>query len=100
MRVRTENTIYSKGDVATFSKDIYQIMDHKGKMIKLKNLNNGEVHKRIYHDEQLKQTFNEVPKQQVVKKKILEYRSKVRQKLEEDFPDLPRLKEKPKVKLE
>ena len=100
MRVKTEKTIYSKGDIATFSKEIYQILEHKGKMSKLKNLNNGEVLKRKYHVEQLEQTFNEVAKQQVVKKKILEDRSKVRQKLEEDFPDLPRFKEKPKLKLE
>jgi hypothetical protein len=77
VRVKTEKTIYSKGDIATFSKEIYQILEHKGKMSKLKNLNNGEVLKRIYHDEQIDQTFSEVPKQNVVKKKI------VRQKLEQ-----------------
>jgi predicted RNA-binding protein YlqC (UPF0109 family) len=38
VRVNRKKTIYDKGDVAMWSKDIYQIIEKKGKMFKLKNL--------------------------------------------------------------
>ena len=57
-RIKTKKDIYSKGDIQTFSKDIYQIIEKKGLMNKLKNLNTGDGIKRLYHDEELSQTFS------------------------------------------
>ena len=57
VRIKTKKDIYSKGDVATFSKDIYQIIEKTGMMSKLKNLESGIILKRLYHDDELDQTF-------------------------------------------
>ena len=72
VRIKTKKDIYSKGDIATFSKDIYQIIGKKGKMNKLKNLNTGEELKRLYHDEELDQTFSipEKPKLKIIRKRV------------------------------
>ena len=61
VRVKTKKDIYSKGDIQTFSKDIYQIIE-KGKMNKLKNLNTGEQVKRLYTDEELDIIFSQPEK--------------------------------------
>ena len=72
VRIKTKKDIYSKGDIATFSKDIYQIIGKKGKMNKLKNLNTGEEVKRLYHDEELDQTYStpEKPKLKIIRKEV------------------------------
>ena len=72
VRVKTKKDIYSKGDIQTFSKDIYQIIGKKGMMNKLKNLNTGEELKRLYHDEELDITFSipEKPKLRIIKKEV------------------------------
>ena len=41
VRVRRQKTIYDKGDVAIWSKDLYQIIEKKGKMFRIKNLSTG-----------------------------------------------------------
>ena len=71
VRIKTKKDIYSKGDVATYSKDIYQIIEKKGKMNKLKNLNTGDEVKRLYHDEELDQTYStpEKPKLKIIKRR-------------------------------
>ena len=52
--------MYSKGDIETFSRDIYLIVSHKGLMSQLKNIRTGQVLSRLYHDEELGQTWSEV----------------------------------------
>ena len=58
VRIKLPKTIYSKGDVQTFSKDIYKIIEKKGIKNKLLNLNTNEELKRLYTDDELDQTFN------------------------------------------
>ena len=77
VRVKTQKNIYSKGDVQTLSKHIYLIVEHKGKMSKLKNLNTGETLKRIYHDEELSHTFTQTEVTEVVKKKLVKDKPKI-----------------------
>ena len=40
VRIKIKKSIFDKGVVSKFSKDIYQTLDHKGK---LKNLNTGDM---------------------------------------------------------
>jgi hypothetical protein len=48
-------------------------------MNKLKNLNTGEILKRLYHDEELSQTFTQPEVPEVVKKRVKE-KPKLRRK--------------------
>ena len=41
VRVRRQKTIYDKGYVAVWSKEMYQIIENKGKMFRIKNLSTG-----------------------------------------------------------
>ena len=59
VRVKTKKDIYSNGDIQQFSKDIYQIIEKKVNMNKLKKLNNGEEVKRLYTNEELDITKEE-----------------------------------------
>jgi hypothetical protein len=68
VRIKHKKSIFEKGDVQQFSKDIYLILEHKGTKNKLKNLNNGEILKRLYTDEELDQTFMILDKKEIVRK--------------------------------
>jgi hypothetical protein len=70
VRIKIKNSIFDKGELNTFSKDIFHIIYHKGQKNKLKNLNTGEVLIRLYTDEEIDQPFTEPPKQQIIKKSI------------------------------
>ena len=68
VRIKTKKTLFSKGDIQTFSRDIYEIIkktDHKNT---LRNLTTGKDVKRIYTDEELEQTFMK-PEEPKAKKK-------------------------------
>ena len=58
VRIKTKKNLFQKGDVQTFSRDIYQIIDKKGQKNTLKNLSTGEEVRRTYTDEELEQTFD------------------------------------------
>ena len=58
VRIKTKKTLFDKGDVATFSRDIYQIKEKQGQKNTLKNLSTGEEVRRTYTDEELDQTFD------------------------------------------
>jgi hypothetical protein len=58
VRIKTKKTLFSKGDVATFSRYIYEIIKKKGLKNNLKNLTTGKEIKRTYTDEELDQTFD------------------------------------------
>ena len=70
VRIKTKKNLFQKGDVQTFSRDIYQIIEKKGQKNTLKNLNTGQDIKRTYQDDELDQTFDkpEQPKKKVVRK--------------------------------
>ena len=68
VRIKHQRGILEKGDVRTFSKEIYQIIAKKGKKNTLKNLTTGEELKRTYTDEELTQTFTEPVKKKVKSK--------------------------------
>jgi hypothetical protein len=72
VRIKHKKSIYDKGDVETHSRDIYLIVEKKGKKNKLKNLNTGDVLKRLYHDDEITQTFNYPEQKEKVEKKKLE----------------------------
>ena len=57
VRIKIKKTLFSKGDIQTVSRDIYEIIEKKGQKNTLKNLNTGEVVKRTFTDEELSQTF-------------------------------------------
>ena len=57
VRIKTKKSIFDKGDVLKFSRDIYQIIEKKGLKNTLKNLTTGQEIKRTYFDEELDQTF-------------------------------------------
>ena len=57
VRIKHQRGVFEKGDVRTFSKEIYQIIAKKGKKNTLKNLTTGEELNRTYTDEELDQTF-------------------------------------------
>ena len=59
VRIKHRRGVFEKGDVRTFSKEIYQIIAKKGKKNTLKNLTTGEELHRTYTDEELDQTFTE-----------------------------------------
>jgi hypothetical protein len=56
VRIKTKKTLFSKGDVATFSRYIYEIIEKKGLKNTIKNLTTGKEIKRTYTDEELYQT--------------------------------------------
>ena len=74
VRIKTKKTLFDKGDVATFSRDIYQIKEKQGQKNTLKNLSTGEEVRRTYTDEELDQTFDRPATgrspEQIVKKPI------------------------------
>ena len=41
VRIKEKKTMFSKGDVQTFSRDIYQIIEKKGQKNTLRNLTTG-----------------------------------------------------------
>ena len=57
VRVKTKKTVFDKGDMQTFSRYIYEIIENTGKKNTLKNLTTGNQIKRTYTDEELSQTF-------------------------------------------
>ena len=57
VRIQTKKTMFSKGDVATFSRDIYQIIEKTDHKNTLRNLTTGKYIKQIYTDEELEKTF-------------------------------------------
>jgi hypothetical protein len=59
VRIKTEKKPFQKGDIQTFSKDIYIIIEKQGKMNRLKNLKSKLEGKKLYHDSELDQTFSE-----------------------------------------
>jgi hypothetical protein len=65
VRIKHKRGVFEKGDVETFSRDIYIITAKKGQKNTLKNLKTGEELKRTYTDNELDQTFAEIqqPKQ-------------------------------------
>ena len=67
VRIKTKKRVFDKGDVATFSRDIYQIIDKKGQNNTLKNLNTGQEIKRTYTDEEL--SINQKNARQDLKRK-------------------------------
>jgi len=58
VRIKHEKGVFEKGDVRTFSKEIYKIVEKKGKMNTLENIETEETLKRLYHDDELEQTFD------------------------------------------
>ena len=66
VRIKHKKGILEKGDVETFSRDIYQIIAKKGKKNTIENIRTGEELKRTYTDEELDQSFDEVPKKKKV----------------------------------
>ena len=74
VRIKTKKSLCSKGDVATFSRDIYEIIEKKGLKNTLRNLTTGKEIKRTYTDEELDQTFAKPEPQ--VKRKIHEAKEK------------------------
>ena len=58
VRIKTQKTVYSKGDIETLSRYIYLIVSHKGMMSQLKNIRTGQILSRLYHDEELGQTWS------------------------------------------
>jgi hypothetical protein len=71
VRIRRERSIFDKGDVVTWSEEIYKIIGKTDHMFRIKNLNTGEV-KRTYHSEELSQTFTKPPPKKQVVKKVVE----------------------------
>jgi len=70
VRIKTKKSVFDKGDVQTFSRDIYEIIEKTGKKNTLKNLTTGYELKRTYIDDQLEQTFMKPePKAKSKKKK-------------------------------
>ena len=63
VRIKTKKTLFSKGDVQTFSRDIYEIIEKTGHKNTLRNLTTGNELKRTFTDEELDQTFAK-PEQQ------------------------------------
>ena len=61
VRIKHMRTEFEKGDVRTFSEEIYQIVEKKGRTNTIKNMKTGVVLKRTYTDEELEQTFAETP---------------------------------------
>ena len=57
VRIKTKKSVFDKGDVQTFSRDIYQIIEKFGHKNTLKNLTTGNEIKITYNDEELEQTF-------------------------------------------
>ena len=68
VRVKTKKRIFDKGNVQTFSRYIYQIIEKKGQNNPLKNLSTEQELKRTYIDEELDQTFDQ-PEAKKPKKK-------------------------------
>ena len=71
VRIKNKKGIFAKGDVETFSRDIYHIIEKKGQKNTLRNLKAGQELTRTYTDNELEQTFAEVnpkaiPKQGVI----------------------------------
>jgi transposase InsO family protein len=59
VRIKAKKNIFSKGDVQTFSRDIYQIIEKEGQSNTLRNLTTGKDFQRTYTDEELDQTFDQ-----------------------------------------
>jgi hypothetical protein len=74
VRIKTKKTLFSKGDVQTFSIGIYEIIEKTGHINTLRNLTTGKEIKRTYTDEELDQTFAKPEPQ--VKRKIHEAKEK------------------------
>ena len=77
VRIKTKKSLFAKGDIHTFSRDIYQIIEKKRQTTTLKNLTTGKDIKRTYIDEELDQTFDQpevketkAKKKHVVKPKL------------------------------
>ena len=70
VRIKEHKTLFSKGDVRTFSRDIYQIIEKKGQKNTLRNLTTGQEVRRTYTDEELDQTFNQPEVKPKKEKKI------------------------------
>jgi hypothetical protein len=70
VRIKTKKTLFSKGDVQTFSRDIYKIIEKKGQKNTLRNLTTGQDVKRTYIDEELDQTFDQPEPEQPKKKRV------------------------------
>ena len=68
VRIKHERGKFEKGDIRTFSKEIYKIVAKKGKMNTLQNLDTGETLKRLFHDDELSQTFAEPEKKTLSQK--------------------------------
>ena len=66
VRIKTKKTLFSKGDIQTVSRYIYQIIEKKGQKNTLKNLITGEEVSRTYTDEELAQTFERPERKPVV----------------------------------
>lgn len=67
VRIKYKKTSFDKGDVATFSEDIYQIIEKRGHKNTLKILTTGEILTRTYTDEELNQTFSKPERKKIVK---------------------------------
>ncbi len=72
VRIKYAKGVFEKGDVRTFSKEIYKIVEKKGKINALQNIESGEILKRLYHDDELDQTFDrpEVKAQREKREKV------------------------------
>jgi hypothetical protein len=57
VRIKTNKSLFSKGDIQTFPRYIYEIIEKTGKKNTLKNLTTGYELKRTYIDDELEQTF-------------------------------------------
>ena len=57
VRIKTKKSVFDKGDMQTFLRDIYEIIEKAGKKNTLKNLTTGNQLKRTFTDEELEQTF-------------------------------------------
>ena len=57
VRTKIYKSVFDKGDVQTFSNDIYEIIAKMGQKNTLRNLRTGEDVKRTFQDEELEQTF-------------------------------------------
>ena len=79
VRIKTKKNLFQKGNVQTFSRYIYQIIEKKGQNNTLKNLNTGQEIKRTYTDEELDQTFDQ-PEERKRSQQDLKRKKKTREK--------------------
>ena len=77
VRIRKEKSIFDKGDVSTWSKEIYQITSKNRPYIQTEKSEHKEEVKRAYHPEELSQTFSEPPRKVAVAKKAVWSKAKV-----------------------